>query len=264
MIVPSFLTLGFLATAVIAAADPRTCDRNDAKLPLLDAKNFQLTYSPNSHTSKLAKHLKTVSMTQVLTNANRQLVKKAPKTGSGKPVESWGWNNGDDDTTKYYPQGISSSGDALGAGKWEGHNVWEAAKGEKKKARISFIDRSTHKYRHVLLVEPTADDNFKEVSVHAGGIAWYGDALYVVDTDNGLRVFNVSSIFSVGAGDRVGKDPTTGKYSANNYAYVLPQMWPSNPTPPSATPGSPSTAAPPPTASSSASTKKPTSRHPSA
>ncbi|KFY47230.1 hypothetical protein V494_00094 [Pseudogymnoascus sp. VKM F-4513 (FW-928)] len=232
MIVPSFLTLGFLATAVVAAADPRTCNRNDAKLPLLDEKNFKLTYSANSHASKLSKHLKTVSMTQVLTNANRQLVKKNPSTGSGKRLESWAWNSGDDKTAKYFPQGISGSGDALGAGKWEGHDVWavswyqkEAKAGEKKKARISFIDRKTHKYRHVLLVEPSADDDFKEVSVHAGGIAWYGDALYVVDTDNGLRVFNVSSMFSVGAGDRVGKDPKTGKYSANNYAYVLPQMW---------------------------------------
>ncbi|OBT95345.1 hypothetical protein VE01_06650 [Pseudogymnoascus verrucosus] len=232
MIVPSFLTLGLLATAAVAAADPRTCNRNDAKLPLLDAKNFKLTYSANTHTTKLSKHFKTVSMTQVLTNANRQLVKKAPKTGNGKPVESWGWNDGDDDTKKYYPQGISSSGDALGNGKYEGHSVWavswyqkEAAANEKKKARISFIDRSTHKYRHVLLVEPSADDDFKEVSVHAGGIMWYGDALYVVDTDNGLRVFNVSSMWAVGAGDRVGKDPKTGKYSANNYAYVLPQMW---------------------------------------
>jgi hypothetical protein len=76
-----------------------------------------------------------------------------------------------------------------------------------------------------MLVEPSADDNFKEVPVHAGGIVWYGDALYVVDTDNGLRVFNVSNIWAVGAGDGVGKDATTGKYSANNYAYVLPQIW---------------------------------------
>jgi hypothetical protein len=171
-------------------------------------------------------------MTQILTNANRQLVKKTPGSGSGKPIESWAWNSGDDDTTKYYPQGISSSGDALATGVWEGHSVWavswyqkEVATGEKKKSRISFVDRATHKYRHVMLVEPSADDNFKEVPVHAGGIVWYGDALYVVDTDNGLRVFNVSNIWAVGAGDGVGKDTTTGKYSANNYAYVLPQMW---------------------------------------
>ncbi|KFX85744.1 hypothetical protein V497_03717 [Pseudogymnoascus sp. VKM F-4516 (FW-969)] len=232
MIIPSFVALGLLATAAVAADDPRTCNRDDPKLPLLDAANFKLTYSANAYINKLSTHFTPVSMTQILTNANRQLVKKTPGSGSGKPIESWAWNSGDDDTTKYYPQGISSSGDALATGVWEGHSVWavswyqkEVATGEKKKSRISFVDRATHKYRHVMLVEPSADDNFKEVPVHAGGIVWYGDALYVVDTDNGLRVFNVSNIWAVGAGDGVGKDTTTGKYSANNYAYVLPQMW---------------------------------------
>ena len=33
--------------------------------------------------------------------------------------------------------------------------------------------------------------------LHGGGIAWYGNLLYVVDTDDGLRVFDLKHIYQV-------------------------------------------------------------------
>src|SRR5690606_15544938 len=56
-------------------------------------------------------------------------------------------------------------------------------------------------YRHLLLVEPKetaggvgfeAAEYDSGGSLHAGGIVWYGDYLYVADTSQGLRVYDLS------------------------------------------------------------------------
>lgn len=91
--------------------------------------------------------------------------------------------------------------------------------------RVTFIDRETKKYRHVLLVYPHAEDDFREVPIHAGGVMWYGEFLFIVDTSQGIRVFDLDNIWRVDSGDKIGKsDDDT--YSAQGYKYVLPQiMW---------------------------------------
>lgn len=92
-------------------------------------------------------------------------------------------------------------------------------------ARVSFVDRKTNLYRHALLVYPHAEDDFRAVPIHAGGIVWYGNTLWVVDTSNGIRVFDMDNIWQVDSGDGVGKK-SGGGYSAQGYRYVIPQvMW---------------------------------------
>ncbi|GFF50211.1 hypothetical protein IFM51744_07278 [Aspergillus udagawae] len=107
---------------------------------------------------------------------------------------------------------MTSSGDALAVGIYEGKDVWLASWYKKKgdaNVRVSFVDRATHKYRHVMLVEPSAADNSS-------------NTLYVVDTSHGLRVFNVGNIWKVERDDGIGK-MAGGGYSAANYEYVLPR-----------------------------------------
>lgn len=218
------LTLFLAASPLASAADARSCGGSSKAL---DASLFNLKDVPNTHHAALSKLFraagKNVSISTVLASSNRALVKKSNAGGSS---ELWAWNSGDSTTPKWYPQGISSSGDALQVGKWDSKEAWLVswyqATGDKN-VRISFVDRATHKYRHVLLVEPSAKDNFKSVPVHAGGITWYGNALYVVDTKNGLRVFDLDNIWKVDSGAGVGKG-TDGKYRANDYAYVIPQV----------------------------------------
>lgn len=62
------------------------------------------------------------------------------------------------------------------------------------------------RYRHLLLVEPQGSGDtvsFKPArtgsgtSLHAGGIVWLGDKLYVADTTQGFRVFDLSRIIEV-------------------------------------------------------------------
>ncbi|MFC7547839.1 hypothetical protein [Plantactinospora sp. GCM10030261] len=107
-----------------------------------------------------------------------------------------------------------------------------------KGVRISVADWDAdfaNTYRHLLLVEPTVDGNGNGTyrplrtgggeSLHAGGMAWYGDYLYVADTSGGLRVFDFRRIYQVdtGSATAVGRQ-SDGSYQAFNYGYVLPQV----------------------------------------
>jgi hypothetical protein len=65
----------------------------------------------------------------------------------------------------------------------------------------------------VLLVEPDAAGGFDVVNSHAGGIAWYGNYLYVAQTGKGLRVFDMRRILRVPNPD-----------DALGYAFILPQV----------------------------------------
>ncbi|MFE5486090.1 hypothetical protein [Streptomyces sp. NPDC056527] len=119
---------------------------------------------------------------------------------------------------------------------------------ERKGVRVSFIDSSTGKYAHVLLVYPfiNASGNASYMSVrtsqhysssqynygslHAGGIVWYGYYLYVADTNRGFRVFDLRNIVDLGAlpADKWGTSKNAigrqdGVYHAHGYRYILPQ-----------------------------------------
>ncbi|CAG8316357.1 unnamed protein product [Penicillium salamii] len=222
----------FLFTALLSllpvaiAADPRYCQGKAN----LDPKDFTLKESAdNAHLPVLSKHFKSkgkiASVTAVLQSANRALKKDSPPVGKGSPAESWAWNSGDDKTKEWVPQGITSSADALGKGTWNEHEAWIVSwYRDGDRVRLSFVDRKTHKYRHVMLVYPTADDDFKSITIHAGGIMWYGNVLYVVDTKNGIRAFDLDNIWEVEIADGVGKSKDGKSYSADGYRYVLPQI----------------------------------------
>jgi hypothetical protein len=208
------------------AADSRYCMGKN----VIDAKDFTLQESAdNSHLAALKKHFEgagnNVSVSAVLDSANRDLNKGNAPVGTGSPSETWAWNSGDYKTTKWTPQGITSSADALSKGDWNGHEAWIVSWYQKgDSVRVSFVDRKTHKYRHALLVYPSADDDFKSITIHAGGITWYGNLLYVVDTNNGIRAFDLDNIWEVEIADGVGKMGSGKGYSADGYRYVLPQI----------------------------------------
>ncbi|KAL5366598.1 hypothetical protein BJX96DRAFT_40166 [Aspergillus floccosus] len=219
------LLLPFLG--LTQAADPRLCSKNGP----LTGSDFTLQESADiSHFAPLAKIFtsagKNVSVAQVLDSGNRALSAGSPPVGNGDPKEAWAWNDGDFATAKWVPQGISGSWDADASGKWEDRNVWLVSwhDADDKNVRISFVDREKKSYRHVFLVEPSADDDFTSVDVHAGGITWYGSFLYVVDTTGGIRVFDMANLWEMDEiADGVGKG-SDGSYSAAGYRYVLPQI----------------------------------------
>ena len=55
--------------------------------------------------------------------------------------------------------------------------------GPNKGSRITIVDLDTLRYRHVLLVTPTLDEDgrpqLSPLKVHAGGLVWFGQHLHV-------------------------------------------------------------------------------------
>ncbi|MEZ4241559.1 MAG: hypothetical protein R3F59_36515, partial [Myxococcota bacterium] len=145
------------------------------------------------------------------------------------------WEDGENDKVTWIPQGLTSSADADASGLVEGRR-WVVASfyydedadgaGDPKGVRLAFVDvtdPAAPRYRFVLLVEPTAGPSWAPVRIHAGGIAWVGDLLYVADTFHGFRVFDTTRFYRADTSeDVIGCDGTTCK--AGLYAYALPQI----------------------------------------
>ncbi len=156
---------------------------------------------------------------------------KAAAVPSGAQV--YCFDRADTATRAWIPQGVTSVSDAVAGERWSGGDrplvvSWH----ENGKVRITFVDPARRRYRHVLLVEPVMKGRhvtYRDIKVHAGGIAWYGDRLYVADTWRGLREFDMRQIYdlarskagSTGHAGRVGLH--RGKYYAHGYRFVMPQ-----------------------------------------
>lgn len=145
------------------------------------------------------------------------------------PVAGMAWRDDDQRSTRWYPQGITTSADAYGAdpsgGQHEGHDVvmtsWygRGLVGRLLGSRISVIDwhdDQPPRYRHVLLVEPRRFlrifHRLRPVRAHAGGIVWYGEHLFVAGSSTGVRVFGVDDVVRV-----------RNRLRTGGYRYVLPQ-----------------------------------------
>lgn len=207
----------------------------------------QYTLSANYHqfdaiNSALVSRLGVASVHTVMTNANHDRT-GLPSSFSVPGLESgFRFDGPDNSDCRNYPQGITTTRDAVGtanSGNYDGHQLvvvsWytrDECGGSQERSRITLVDWDAtypNKYRKVLLVEPTGTattPDFKDIPIHAGGVSWYGDYLYVADTGRGMRVFDMRKILRTNTGgdsDQIGRQPN-GAYYAHNYAYVLPQI----------------------------------------
>lgn len=209
-----------IASTLAACQSPNNCKSGGAR----QGKDFILTdQGINKHLAPLSKIFtnakKRVNVSDVFDDGNHKMSGSANKLSWEKTKD---YN--DVDTKKWMPQGVTSTADALEVGTYDGKDGWLVSwySDETSQVRITFVNKATKKYRNALLVYPNADDNFTGVDIHAGGIMWYGDTLWVIDTTKGIRVFDMSNIWEVGSGSGVGK-VSAGKYSAAGYKYVIPQ-----------------------------------------
>jgi hypothetical protein len=221
--------------AAVAAAGPAT----------LPAGQYTLTADYHKYdtvNSALVSTLGTAAVHTVMDNANHD--RTALPSSFSVPGLSTGFrfDSGDNSDCTNYPQGITTSRDAVGtanSGNYDGHQLvlvsWytkDGCGGAQARSRITLVDWDAtypNQYRKVLLVEPTgtaAAPDFKDIPIHAGGVSWYGDYLYVADTGHGMRVFDMRKILKTNTGgtaDQIGHQ-TGSTYYAHNYAYVLPQV----------------------------------------
>ncbi|MCW2792358.1 MAG: hypothetical protein JWO76_1456 [Nocardioides sp.] len=147
------------------------------------------------------------------------------------------WDREDRRTTRWWPQGISTSADASESEDVAGRRLlvvsWYAqrAPGEHDHpgSRLTFLDLASRRYRHVLLVVPeVADDGTVRLGplrVHAGGLVWCGAWLHVAATSRGLMTCHLDDLVRVP--DRLAGDPTRlgvdgGRVSSYGYRYLLP------------------------------------------
>jgi hypothetical protein len=124
------------------------------------------------------------------------------------------WKLRDDFDRAWWPQGIST-GDHDGVPVVITSWYAQPKRGVEMGSRISVVnlrDPRHPRYHHVLLVEPTTGGSFVPVKVHAGGIVWSGDRLFVAATYGGLREFRLGDILD------------TRKAGLFGYRYLLPQV----------------------------------------
>ncbi|MFD2080494.1 hypothetical protein SAMN05421678_10728 [Actinopolymorpha cephalotaxi] len=204
----------------------------------LDASKFELTKSAYSPlVDDLDSVLPNVSVSAVIRDTDRSAHRCVPQ--AAELVAAFCWDEQDSSTQAWYPQAITTTADANARGTYAGSEVilasWYDADddGIDKGVRLTFVDwsdPSAPTYRHTLLVEPyTREDgkaSFRPIELHAGGMFWYGDHLYLADTWNGFRVFDLRHIWRVATGDPtgIGLQPD-GTYQAHDLPYVVPQVF---------------------------------------
>jgi hypothetical protein len=140
------------------------------------------------------------------------------------------WNDGDMSTTEWIPQALTAgvSGTAnLAIVSWHYAPTTSPDKGVRiSVADISDMAASAVNYRHILLVRPTSSGNFTTVPEHGGGLAWFGNYLYMADTSDGVRVFDLTQIRAVDTSTtcetQIGQVGSV--WCAYGYKYVLPQV----------------------------------------
>ncbi|MDP9444445.1 MAG: hypothetical protein M3P83_08910 [Actinomycetota bacterium] len=141
------------------------------------------------------------------------------------------WDAEDSRTRTWYPQGITTSADSgfVPAGRAVVLVSWYAARhggAAGAGARLSVLDLSDPndvRYRHVALVRATGGDRVAPVPVHAGGLAWYRDLLYVAATYRGVRVFDLRDVLRV---------PPEATASTFDHRFVVPERFSYSADPP--------------------------------
>jgi hypothetical protein len=145
---------------------------------------------------------------------------------------------------EWIPQGVTTVADAQADGRWGDREAllvswYDTRDAPAKGVRVSFLEPNTGRYRHVLLVYPLVGaggaPSYEIVGrpqggIHAGGVLWYGNYLYVVDTKRGIRVFDMRQVFDLERspnGDtasktRIGRHGS--RFHGFGYRYVMPQV----------------------------------------
>ncbi|WP_160298621.1 hypothetical protein [Microbacterium sp. SA39] len=96
-------------------------------------------------------------------------------------------------TQRWYPQGID-------LGLWRGHRTlavsWFRQDRNRKHlaSRVAFVDLERSRHLDVLLAVEGDDGELAPAPIHAGGLAWFDDRLFVAATGRGIWEFDLADI----------------------------------------------------------------------
>lgn len=235
-------TLGAVAATAVVTGGLVATQQSGAQAAsgptAIAAKNFSITANYTKYDAAVAglqKQAGHASVATVMAHANHN---RTPSKAIGTQVHGFRWDSSDNNDANAVPQGITTSRDAVGqanGGRYDGHQLIAASFYDNDHkahgSRINLTDwdsKYPDKYRRVLLVEPTgtrAAPSYRDVNIHVGGIAWYGNLMYVADTSGGMRVFDMTKIIkttSSGDANLIGRHGST--FYAHHYSYALPQV----------------------------------------
>ncbi|MBI2769853.1 MAG: DNRLRE domain-containing protein [Burkholderiales bacterium] len=170
-------------------------------------------------------------------------------------VRGMTWNAAEASTTisatnRWVPQGLAVPGELsttagiVMVGWYDKYAYGTAAVGDALGSSITIANTNSLDYRRILLVEPTGSGTFKKINAHSGGLARFGNYLYLEDDDdeeNGTqrqqtRVFDLTKFYQVSqsCGVAIGRIGSAAPYTwcGGGFKYVLPQVnvyvWPKN------------------------------------
>ncbi|MGI3779178.1 MAG: hypothetical protein ACRYG2_00225 [Janthinobacterium lividum] len=153
------------------------------------------------------------------------------------------WDSDRATSTAWTPQSMTTSGDADDDGMWGADRIFMAGwhgddglspdpttgKTRYNDARIAFVnanDLSSASFSLAYLVEPTGTNSFKAAKAHMGGMAWYGDKVYVTavgNTGTAIRVFSTKHLLRMtSTASSIGK--VSSGYAAYGYRYAMVQI----------------------------------------
>lgn len=99
-------------------------------------------------------------------------------------------------TRRWYPQGID-------LGTWQGRRTvavtWfrQRLDGVHLASRVTFVDLERSRHLDVLLALTDEEGELRPAPIHAGGLAWFGDRLFVAATGRGIWEFDLGGIRKV-------------------------------------------------------------------
>jgi hypothetical protein len=148
--------------------------------------------------------------------------------------EGFRWNPHDFHEPEWRHQGATGSSDAYDEGLLNGRRVllatsYSKSSDPKRGARATVVDHTDLeqvRYVNLLLAKPIEGSaKFRALTTHAGGVVWYGDFLYVADTERGFLVFDMQRIVPADRSEteRIG-DIGNGVMAAYGCDYLLPQI----------------------------------------
>ncbi|MEV4604671.1 hypothetical protein AB0K15_45865 [Amycolatopsis sp. NPDC049253] len=242
MRIPRVLLL-VLAVAAGALAIPGTASAAYSD-PLTTTTKQSLIWhaTPTAALTALDNALPNVSLNTVVndpsypttgcTAAEKAALPKAPVA-----TTSFCWDTDRANSATWVPQGITTSGDADDDGMWGADKIilsgWHSgdALGRYDDARIMAVDYdnpAAPTNRMVYLAVPNSTgSSFTAAKAHMGGMAWYGDKIYVTavgNTSTAIRVFSTKHILQMTdtTSNAIGK--TSGGYAAYTYKYAMMQI----------------------------------------